>query len=52
MFVKVSGEFSVDEAVATSVPSPLSVTVTVTVFPDSAALSFVTPATVPDSVTV
>ena len=49
VFVNVSGASVVEEAVAVSVPSPLSTTSIVTVF---ASGSFVTPATVPVSVTV
>ena len=49
-FLNVSGLSVVLSAVAVSVPSPLSTTVTVTVLVASA--SFVTPSTVPDSVTL
>ena len=52
VFVNVSGLLSVEVAVADSVPSLLSTTVTVTVLPVAASLSFVTPATVPLSVTL
>ena len=52
MFVNVSGLAVVESAVAVSVPSWLSTTVTVTVLPLVASLSFVTPSTVPVSVTL
>ena len=52
VFVNVSGSSSVLSAVAVNVPSWLSTTVTVTVLPVEACSSFVTPATVPVSVTV
>ena len=52
VFVNVRGLSVVDEGVAVSVPSPLSTTSIVTFLPVVAAGSFVTPSTVPDSVTV
>ena len=51
VFVNVSGLSVVESAVAVSVPSLLSTTVTVTVLP-AASASFVTPATVPVSDTL
>ena len=52
VLVNVTGLFAVDDAVAVSDPSPLSTTLTVTVLPVVASGSFVTPETVPVSVTV
>ena len=50
--INVTGVSPEGDAVAVSVPLPLSTTSTVTVLPDVAAASFVTPATLPASVTV